>query len=133
MSNPEKIGKWLKILLYLFTIHSFTAGVLLIILPSESLMYFGFETINRFFTTQSGVFHIVMAVCYLLSALKLNEASLMIHFIIIAKSLAAIFLLTYYFFVTHILFVLIFGFGDLAMAIILFMIYSLFKKENHHQ
>ncbi len=130
MPDSDKIRIWLKVLLYLFAIHSLTAGLLLIILPEDSLAYFGFIITNRFFTTQSGIFHVVMAVCYILAAQKLDSDGILISFIIIAKSIAAIFLLTYYLFIEHILLVIIFGFGDLIMAIVLWIAYTGFKIGN---
>jgi len=130
MPNSDKIRIWLKLLLYLFAIHSLTAGLLLIILPEDSLAYFGFIITNRFFTTQSGIFHVVMAVCYILAAQNLDSGGILISFIIIAKSIAAVFLLTYYLFVEHILLIIIFGFGDLIMAIVLWIAYTGFKIGN---
>ena len=130
MPGSNNISIWLKTLLYLYAIHSFTAGLLLIILPDSGLAYFGFNITNRFFTTQSGVFHIVMSVCYTSTALRLEQGRLMIIFIVIAKSIAAIFLFTYYFIIEHIMLILIFGIGDLLMAIILWVIYDQYKKAK---
>lgn len=130
MPGSNNISIWLKTLLYLYAIHSFTAGLLLIVLPDNGLAYFGFNITNRFFTTQSGVFHIVMSVCYVLTAIRLKRGKLLIIFIITAKSMAATFLFAYYFFVDHILLVFIFGIGDLLMAIILWILYDQYNKAK---
>jgi len=54
----------------------------------------------------------------------------MIIFIVIAKSIAAIFLFTYYFFIEHIILVFVFGIGDLLMAIILWVAYDQYNKAK---
>ena len=128
MGGKENIRFYLALLLYLFAIHSFTAGLLLIVLPDDGLAYFGFTVKNRFFTTQSGVFHIVMAIGYALAGIFPQQSKLLIYFIVLAKLLAAVFLFTYYFFIDMIPLVLIFGIADLLMAIALWIIYLKYKR-----
>jgi hypothetical protein len=128
MAGKLKIRSCLVLLLYLFAFHSFTAGLLLIILPDDGLAYFGFKVSNRFFTTQSGVFHIVMAFAYLIAGIIPDHSKSLIYFIVLAKMLAAIFLFIYYFFVDMIPLVLLFGIGDLLMAFALWIIYLNYKR-----
>jgi hypothetical protein len=123
----------LKVLLYLFAIHSLIAGFLLIVLSNDGLAYFGFPVSNRFFTTQSGVFHIVMAIGYIMAADVPEKSRLLINFIILAKLIAAIFLITYFFIIERIILVIIFGSGDFLMAVVLWTLYSRFKSfKNTH-
>ena len=88
-----------QLALALIAFHSFMVGLALIALPFEILSWFGF-TVDpyRFFSTQGGVFHIVMSVAYLLAARQpLREPSLLI-FIIAAKWIAFFFLGIYFLF-----------------------------------
>ena len=88
-----------QLLLYLIAFHSFSVGIALIVLPFGALSWFGF-TVDpyRFFSTQGGVFHVVMTIAYLLAAQNpLGEKSLII-FIILAKWIAFFFLAFYFLF-----------------------------------
>ncbi len=72
-------------------------GMALIILPGDMLAWFGFTVDSlRFFSTQGGVFHIIMGIAYLLASREPNHERRLILFIISAKSIAFIFLGTYY-------------------------------------
>lgn len=89
--------KLFKRLLQLIALHSFAVGLALIVLPFGALSWFGL-TVDpyRFFSTQGGVFHIVMAIAYLFAArAPLEERSLLI-FIILAKWIAFFFLAFYF-------------------------------------
>jgi hypothetical protein len=97
-------------------------------LPDDGLAYFGFKVTNRFFTTQSGVFHVVMALGYVIAGIIPDQSKLLIWFIVLAKMLAAVFLFTYYFFVDMIPLILVFGIGDLLMAVALWIIYLNYKR-----
>ena len=133
MLTAARLRSVLKVLLYLFALHSVIAGFLLIALPGEGLAQLGFPVSNRFFTTQSGVFHIVMAVCYVMAADDPEKSRLLINFIIVAKLIASIFLMTYFFIIERIILVLIFGTGDFLMAIVLWSLYSRFKSFKRKQ
>lgn len=133
MLTAARLRSLLKVLLYLFAIHSVIAGFLLIVLPGEGLAQLGFPVSNRFFTTQSGVFHIVMAVCYVMAADVPEKSRLLINFIIVAKLIASIFLMTYFFIIERITLVFIFGIGDFLMAVVLWSLYSRFKSFKRKQ
>ncbi|MBL1211847.1 MAG: hypothetical protein HND52_00700 [Ignavibacteriae bacterium] len=124
----------LRIFLQLVAVHSFVVGVGLIIMPTNLLDYLGFHgCTERFFPTQGGVFHIVMAIGYLMAASKSNKYECMIIFSIIVKMCATLFLLTYYIFVAQTLMILFSGITDCIMGIIIWQLYSKTKytKENN--
>jgi hypothetical protein len=122
----------LVMLLWIFVIHSAVVGLLLIFLPPDSLHYFGYSNYQgRFFQVQSGVFHLVMAVAYLITALKIDDSLLLIIFIIIAKSIATIFLLLYFFLDEHIWILLPSAAGDGTMAILLIIFHNRYKKDGN--
>ena len=119
----------LSLLLWLFTIHSAIVGFALILIPFHLLEFFGyFDYSGIFFKTQGGVFHIVMAVAYALAAVNLEKAHFVIVFIIAAKSMATLFLLSYFFWIEPIWMVLLSALGDGAMAVVLYLIYSQYRK-----
>lgn len=124
---------FLRILLWIIAFHSFIAGILLILLSPEQLSYFGFDISEKFFSTQGGVFHIVMSVAYVMAAESIGKSNHLITFAIIAKFIATIFLLGYFFFKNHIWMVLISGIGDFLMGFILLLVFLLYKKHQHAQ
>ena len=66
--NVEKYHYYLRIILWIFVLHTTGVATGLCLLPTEYLVYFGFEGYQgHFFQTQAGVFHLVMAVAYLLA------------------------------------------------------------------
>jgi len=121
----------LKLYLWLIAIHSFIVGVVLIVLPCDALAFFGFEIIEKFFSTQGGVFHIVMTVAYILAAVNLGKSDLLIYFSITAKFIATVFLFSYFLFKNPIWTVLLSGFGDLLMGMILLVIFVNYKKREY--
>jgi len=123
----------LRIFLWLIAVHSFVVGIVLIILPGESLAFFGFEIIEKFFSTQGGVFHIVMSIAYGLAAEKLGKSDLVIYFSIAAKFIATIFLFSYFLLKNFILVVAFSGAGDLIMGILLLVLFVNYKKELNAQ
>ncbi len=121
-----------KIVLLLIAIHSFTVGIALIALPFEVLAWFGF-TVDpyRFFSTQGGVFHIVMSVAYLLAARQpLREQSLLI-FIISAKWIAFFFLGIYFLFAEMVPVIALSAVSDGLMGLVVLMFFlELFSEED---
>ena len=121
----------LVILLWIFVVHSAVVALLLIFLPADSLNFFGYSGYQgRFFQVQGGVFHLVMAVAYLIAAIKTDNASLIIIFIIIAKTIATVFLLLYFFLDEHIWVLLPSAAGDGAMAVLLYLFYRRYSKDK---
>ncbi len=121
----------LKILLWLIAAHSFLAGILLIVLSPEQLYFFGFDIQEKFFSTQGGVFHIVMSVAYVMGAESIGKSDQIIIFAIVAKFIATIFLLSYFLFKNPIWMVLVSGNGDLFMGVILLIVFLQYKKNQH--
>lgn len=123
----------LRVIIWLIAIHSFVAGILLIILGPEQLSLFGFDIQEKFFSTQGGVFHIVMSVAYVMGAETIGKSNQIITFAIIAKFMATIFLLSYFLFINQIWMVLISGIGDFLMGIVLLVVFLYYKKNPHAQ
>lgn len=119
----------LRIVLQLIALHSFMVGVGLMLMPTNLMDYLGFnECTERFFPTQGGVFHIVMAIGYLMAASKSSKYECMIIFSIIVKMCATIFLLVYYIFIAQTWMILFSGITDCLMGII---IWHLYTKTKH--
>lgn len=129
-SGREKL---LLVFLYLIAIHSFVVGVVLIVLPPSDLAFFGFEIIEKFFSTQGGVFHIVMSIAYVLAAIHLGRSELLIYFSIAAKCTATVFLFAYFFLKNQIWMILFSGVGDFIMAIVLLTLFLNYKREKYAQ
>ena len=128
IKNPRKR---LSLLLILIAIHSFCVGVGLIIRPAELMQLFGFGICyERFFPTQGGVFHIVMAVGYLMAACDVDEHHSLIIFSIIVKTMATVFLFTYFIAVEQIWLVLLSGFSDGIMGLVIYIALVLYIKSQ---
>jgi len=126
----KQAPRYLKILLWLIAIHSFTAGSFLIFLGEDGIQYFGFPSGNPFFQVQGGVFHIVMCVAYILASLDVHRNKNLIIFIISAKTIATIYLLIYYFLIDTILMILLSGLADGLMALLVFILWKNSRKET---
>jgi hypothetical protein len=119
------VVKYLRLFLVLVALHSVTVGINLITFPPEWMMKFGFtEVTNNFFKVQGGVFHLVMALAYLLAAWKPTEYRILIIFSISAKGIAALFLFSYYLVYQTTIMILISGIVDLLMGVCLFILYK---------
>ena len=113
-----------KLLLYLIAFHSFCVGISLIVLPFEILSWFGF-TVDpyRFFSTQGGVFHVVLSIAYILAACKPLEERSLIIFIILAKWIAFFFLGFYFLFSEMVPVIAISAIGDGLMGLLVMMFF----------
>lgn len=120
------------ILLWLMAIHSFFFALGLIFLPTKFLPFFGFLGYSgRFFQMQSGVFHIVMSVAYLLGAYQMDRSPGLIIFSIYAKTIATVFLVCVFIFSETSWMILLSAFGDGMMALLLFFFYRLFANQTN--
>lgn len=127
-----KADKILSVFLWLVALHSFLVGTGLIFLPSSIFRFFGFNSLlERFFTTQGGVFHIAMAICYSMAAYDGKKYFSLIQFSIIVKFIASLFLIPYYFFISSYLLIILSGLSDLLMGIIMFTLLLIHKKSLH--
>lgn len=129
MNINKNAEKYLKIFLILISLHSLSIGISFIFFPIDYFELFGYNKINeRFFVFQGGAFHIVMAIGYLIAAYINSEKKVFLIFIITVKFLATFFLFTYFIF-NQIWIVLISGFSDFIMAIIIYYFYKLIYKK----
>ncbi len=124
-----------RLTLQLIALHSFLVGIALIVLPFGVLSWFGF-TVDpyRFFSTQGGVFHIVMSVAYLLASRNpLSEKSLLI-FIISAKWIALIFLSLYFLFVEMVPVIAMSAVSDgfMGLLVLLFFLELYTTQKDSH-
>ncbi|NQV50684.1 MAG: hypothetical protein HQ507_09310 [Candidatus Marinimicrobia bacterium] len=127
-----KNSRLFQLALYLIALHSFLVGLALIVLPFGVLSWFGF-TIDpyRFFSTQGGVFHIVMSLAYYLAGrTPLMEKSLLL-FIISAKWMAFFFLAAYYLFIEMVPVIAFSAVSDGLMGFIVMMFFlELYSTEE---
>ena len=128
----KNAGKYLSVLLWLIALHSFTAGILLITLGNEGIKFFGFPEGNQFFQVQGGVFHLVMCVAYILASYDTANSRLII-FIILAKLIALVYLLAYFFFIEAVSTILLSGLADGMMALLVWYLWRSSKKEAVHE
>jgi len=122
--------KLLVITLWLIALHSIGVGIGMIILPANIIKIFDIvPSEHRFFITQGGVFHIVMAVAYGMAASDLIKNDRLITFSIIVKFSATAFLLIYFIFVNQFGIVFLSGIGDFCMGLVLLVVCNKYKSE----
>lgn len=115
----------LTIILWLVALHSFAIGVCLIIAPSNIFESLGYNTCTeRFFPTQGGVFHIVMAIGYAMGAMRIDQSNDLVVFSIIVKFCATLFLIIYFILVKHALVILFSGIGDFLIGLAIMLAFS---------
>lgn len=115
--NDPKLLRWF---LWLVCLHSVAVGLALIALPSSWLGWFGFTPDPyRFFTTQGGVFHLVMAIAYAMAARDPLGHDGLMNLIIAAKTIAFIFLSAFFLFFERISVIALSGMADGVMALVL--------------
>ncbi len=79
-------------LIWFIGVHSSVLGIVMLLAPRFMLRTFGFpETVPVFFPSQSGIFLLILGVCYLLA---LREPAF-VRVILISKAFAVIFLFTH--------------------------------------
>jgi len=126
--RPEK---FLQLVLVAAALHSTAVGLGLILHPASILAKFGYAPVTEeFFPTQGGVFHVIMAVGYLMAAAAPRERRSLIVFAIIVKMLATVFLLVYWLFVSRLWMVFGSAIGDGALAGILWFAYRSWRARS---
>ncbi len=119
----------LSLVLIAIGIHSIMVGIGLIIQPEPVMIFAGFNHCSeRFFPTQGGIFHILMAAAYLMAAKNPLKNECLIPFTILVKGSAAVFLGIYFLMVNQIWVVLLSGILDGLMCIVVIWVYARFKK-----
>jgi hypothetical protein len=127
--NYRKIHQWI---LWLIALHSIGFGIALIILPISVIEFFGFRLTEKFFAVQGGVFHIVVSLAYIMAAKDPDDSKKLIILSCTAKFMATVFLLSYFFFVSHIFMVIFSGIADFLMGMAILVTYSLYLKSNEN-
>jgi len=129
--HPEK---FLSTVLWLVAVHSIAMGLALITQPDVLMEWSGFRfEYEHFFPAQGGVFHLLMAVAYIMGAVNSNKYIYLIVFSIIVKAVATTFLLVYCFIIEFKWIILISGIGDGVMGVMIFVAleyYLYFQTTN---
>lgn len=126
-----RVDKILSGFLWLVSFHSFLVGIGLIVLPTSEFESLGYQsTFDRFFSTQGGVFHIVMAVGYAMAGYDKKRFECLILFSIIVKFTATIFLLIYFFTMSSQFLIILSGISDFLMGLIILFLYNRLKQEQ---
>lgn len=134
--NLFKNTNLFKLLLQLIALHSFAVGLALIVLPFGALSWFGL-TVDpyRFFSTQGGVFHIVMSIAYLLAARSPVQERSLVIFIIGAKWIAFFFLGSYFLFSEMVPMIALSAVGDglMGLLVMLFYLETTAVEDGNHE
>ncbi len=131
MKINTDIQKWLPVILWLVSLHSFFVGIGLIIMPDSFMLFFGFEIpTERFFSAQGGVFHLIMSFAFAFAATDIEKHNALILLAIITKFSATIFLFIFYLLINNIWTVLFSGICDFLMGMIIFIFYLQYKKRK---
>jgi hypothetical protein len=122
--------KLLVITLWLIALHSIGVGIGMIVLPADVIKIFDIvPSEHRFFITQGGAFHLVMAIAYAMAASSIETNEVLIKFSILVKFFATVFLLIYFIFVNQFSLVFLSGIADFCMGLVLLVIYKKYKVE----
>ena len=126
--------KALSMILCLVAVHSILMGLALIFQPAILMEWSGFKSgYERFFPAQGGVFHLLMAVAYLLGATDSRKYHFLIVFSVIVKAVATVFLIVYCITVEFKWIILVSGIGDGVMGMSIFIAfrrYTYFQTAN---
>lgn len=110
----------LRLLLALIAVHSMLVGLGMIVMPAGIVKQLGFGICpDRFFPSQGGVFHIVLAVGYGIAAFDVLRFRCLVYYAAAVKAMATLFLFSYVLFVAPIPLVLLSGIGDFLMFLLL--------------
>ena len=124
-------GRRLRLLLSLVAVHSAVVGLGLIWQPAGLFARLGYTPVGEpFFPVQGGVFHIVMAIGYLLASRDLVGNRCLTAFAIVVKAAATLFLLTYWLVANRLTVVLLSGIGDGVMAVLLRIGYVTWRRDS---
>ena len=112
----------------LLALHSLVVGIGLLILPERYLDIFGFHAYHgRFFMMQGGVFHIVMAVAYVLASLRVDASPAWPMLVVTVKLTATLFLLLYFWLAEPSWMVLASAVGDAIMGAAVIVTYYQYR------
>lgn len=126
MYTVERLLKWFLVLV---AVHTFGVGVVLIVVGHPVMGVFGFPYLeSRFFQMQGGVFHLLVPYVYYKASTDLHRYEYLIVFSVVIKATASVFLFSYYLFIEQIIMILISGFVDAGMGIIILLLYRKVKR-----
>ncbi len=92
MTPPVPLGPRTRLLVLLVGLHSCALGLLMLLAPLRTLGLMGFaETGPPFFPSQSGIFLLILGICYLGALVRRD----LVWVIVISKALAVAFLLVH--------------------------------------
>ena len=128
LKQPEKI---LQTVLGLVAAHSVVMGLVLISQPAFLMKLSGFSgDYERFFPAQGGVFHLLMAVAYLMGATNIQKYHHFIVFSIFVKAVATFFLMMYCFAAEFKWIVLLSGIGDCVMGLMIYVAFQNYLRSK---
>jgi hypothetical protein len=114
-----------RILIYLISIHSFIVGLMLLFTAEWAIRFAGWAGADPiFFIWQAGAFHFVLATGYLVEYARSKTITLLL----VAKSIAFVFLLGGSLFAETPWSVWFSGFADGAMALTAFLVHRAVNK-----
>ena len=120
-------------ILFLLVIHSTATGFGLFLLPEKWFQFLGLEVgLQRFFVSQGGVFHLLMAGAYLAGMLHPRRFVVLVKYAIVVKVCAAVFLIFYFLFVHGVVFILLDGVIDACLGWLVWIGLRQFLNENDH-
>lgn len=124
MSATRRTDGLLSLVLWGMALHTAAVGTGLLLHPPELLDLLGFDQSDqRFFIMQGGVFHWLMAAAYGTAARDPRRHGALIAFSVLAKSVATVFLITYWLVARDPWSVLASGVVDGAMALVLWILW----------
>lgn len=119
----------LRALLWALALHSAGVAAGLMLHPESLIAMAGYEPLNEpFFAAQGGIFHLIMALAYSMAALNLSRNRCLVVFTILVKSIATVFLIVYWIFVSRIFAVLASGVVDGAMALTILVAFNSWRR-----
>lgn len=109
-----------SVVLYGVALHSLLTGLVLIVQPDAFMRWAGWDVARpSFFAAQGGVFHLLVVALYLRAARRVPERRALIPYIVLVKTAAAVFLITYYLCVQGLPLILAAGLFDGSVASVL--------------
>ncbi len=121
----KTIEKWLIILIAL---HSIGIGIGLLWAPDWAFRLGGWDIVTpKFFARQAGIFHLVVACCYLIEYFRYRG----IIILLMAKSVATVFLLGSYFLYESSWIVVFSAVADFLMGLVAYYVHRLAWKTSN--
>ncbi|MCL5037312.1 MAG: hypothetical protein M1269_09385 [Chloroflexi bacterium] len=126
--------KLLRLLVILIAIHSFCIGFMLLFIPRQLLTAFGIPCPEMlFFPNQSGIFHVVLAMGYLLALPGKTVNLRCLAFLIIAKTIAVTFLVISGIFVAKDIIIILIGIFDGLMGLAAYIMMRITYHKSLYQ